>query len=123
MIGDKMKSKINIICIIVIIIGIFCAWLFGKSTDTVKTDKEIMQEYINKAKEIKIHCDYCPGYTFNKYNLDVDIPDILVFGYTKDNGKEVKRFICKYCVILVNIKTFDKVLKPKYKKYRPDNYK
>ena len=123
MIGDKVKSKINIICIIVLIIGALCSWLFSKSTGTVKTDKEIMQEYMKKAQEIKIHCDYCKGYTFNQYQLDVDVPDIYVFKYTKKNGKEIKRYICTYCTILANIKTFDKLLKPKYKKYRPKSYK
>lgn len=121
-----MNKEKRILILIIVLIGLVATLAFtqSKSTDTVKSEEEVMKEYIEKAKEIKVHCDYCGGYVFNKYTLDANIPNILMFQYTNKNGKLITRFICEHCIIKTNLKTFDKMLgRPKYIKDRPERYK
>lgn len=131
-----MKNKINIVCIVVFIIGILAAFIFGASTDTVKVDLPdaetivvieegdtvviedetvTLESYMKSGEPKHIHCDYCEGYIYSPYNIDLEIPGIWVF-----SSDDTDRIICQNCLLRAYIKGLDKILgSPKYLKKRP----
>lgn len=140
MLGHNIKKKINIFCLIILIVGTIAALLFSDYKEISKEVVEKINEqyivdefkeldaYIDEFKEDagiiwakimdelhgkKILCDYCGGYTINKYDLEQIIPDIYLYATENED-----RIICEPCRVKAMIKIFDKVLKPKYLKKR-----
>lgn len=111
------KKFINTAVIVAFIIGVILGFVYGEinnSTATITVEGEFVL-YTDKLKGKYIHCDYCKGYKYSEYSLEISIPSIWVFG-TEDSD----RIVCNKCLSKACIKGLDKILgKPKYLKKRP----